>query len=523
MMPWKTLILLSVCIVVCSAESRQQWWQGAQAALAKALDVKPNTNVAKNVILFLGDGMDIATITAGRIYKGQKRGKTGEETVTTMESFPFVALSKTYNDDRQVADSAGTATAYLCGVKANFGTLGLDSSVPRPDCAKQLEGSGHVTSILKWSKDEGKAVGIVTTTRITHATPAAAYAHSADRKWESPWDLREDNVIKCPDIAAQLFDNVDIDVMMGGGRRNILPNTTADPETGKVDKRQRTDGRDLIEEWKTSKAAKGKNATYVWNKGQLDAVNPKSTDYLLGLFESSHMQYELDRDKSTNGDPSIAEMTKKAIEMLNKNKKGYFLLVEGGRIDHGHHDNSAIRALEDFVAFDNAISVAVEMTNEKDTLIVVTADHGHTFTIGGYPSRGNNILGLVDKGSHSFTPYDKMPFVTLSYGSGPGRLRANLTGVKTDAPDYLQYNSVRMPLATHGGQDVAIFARGPMSHLFHSVQEQNYIAHVMAYASCVGSNKKHCSSANTPQGGSNVRVGVVTLVVCIVAAYNNLF
>ncbi|XP_041378129.1 LOW QUALITY PROTEIN: alkaline phosphatase, tissue-nonspecific isozyme-like [Gigantopelta aegis] len=466
--------------------------------------------------------MDIATITAGRIFKGQKRGKTGEESVTTMESFPFVALSKTYNDNRQVPDSAGTATAFLCGVKANVGTLGLDSSVPRFDCAKQLEGSGHVTSILKWSKDEGKAVGIVTTARITHATPAASYAHSADRDWESPWDLREGNATKCPDVAAQLFDNIDIDVMMGGGRRNILLNTTEDPETGKVDKRQRTDGRDLIEEWTTSKAAKEKNATYVWNKGQLDAVDPKKTDCLLGLFASAHMQFELDRDNSTNGDPSIAEMTKKAIEILHKNKKGYFLLVEGGRIDHAHHKNSAIRALEDFVAFDNAISVAVEMTNEKDTLIVVTADHGHTFSIGGSQPRGNNILGLVgDKAGYKFTPYDNMPYTTLSYANGPSPLRKNLTGVKTDSRDYLQYNSVRMKYETHGGADVAIFARGPMSHLFHSVQEQNYIAHVMAYASCVGSNKKHCSSVNTPQGGSSVRVGAVTLVVCFLVVYRN--
>ncbi|XP_041378483.1 alkaline phosphatase, tissue-nonspecific isozyme-like isoform X2 [Gigantopelta aegis] len=114
-----------------------------------------------------------------------------------------------------------------------------------------------------------------------------------------------------------------------------------------------------------------------------------------------------------------------------------------------------------------------------------------------------------------------MPYTTLSYASGPGPLRKNLTGIKTDSRDYLQYNSVRMKYETHGGQDMAIFARGPMSHLFHSVQEQNNIAHVMAYASCVGSNKKHCSSLNMHQGGSSVRVGVVTLVVCFLTVYRN--
>ncbi|XP_041378027.1 alkaline phosphatase, tissue-nonspecific isozyme-like [Gigantopelta aegis] len=486
---WTILTLLAAYVVVCSAESRDDWWQGAQETLAKALNVKPNTNVAKNVILFLGDGMDIVTITAGRIYKGQKRGKTGEETVTVMESFPF---AETYNDDRQVPDSAGTATAYLCGVKANFGTVGLDSSVPRSDCAKQLEGSGHVTSVLKWSKDEGKSVGIVSTTRLTHATPAATYAHSANRNWESTWDLQEANVTKCPDIASQLFDNIDIDVMMGGGRRNILLNTTKDPKTGKIDKRHRTDGRDLIE---VSCRICSKRYFRIGRK-------------LAMLTRSDHEVFIV----------YVNQIQELVADFVPQQQTGQII---GGRIDHAHHENNAIRALEDFVAFEKAISVAVEMTNEKDTLIVVTADHGHAFSINGHPSRGNNILGIVDRSDYHHVPIDEMPFETLSYGSGPGPLRGNLTGVKTDARDYQQYNSVQMLSGVHGGQDVAIFARGPMSHLFHSVHEQNYIAHVMAYASCVGSNKKHCNSVNTPQGGSNVRVGAVTLAVCFLAVYRN--
>ena len=110
------------------------------------------------------------------------------------------------------------------------------------------------------------------------------------------------------------------------------------------------------------------------------------------------MKYEADRANDTGGEPSISEMTRKAIELLQKNPKGFYLMVEGGRIDHAHHAGNAYRALTDTIAMAEAVKVALEMTDDKETLVIVTADHSHTMTIAGYPSRGNPILGKADTG-----------------------------------------------------------------------------------------------------------------------------
>ncbi|XP_050395397.1 alkaline phosphatase, tissue-nonspecific isozyme [Patella vulgata] len=244
--------------------------------------------------------------------------------------------------------------------------------------------------------------------------------------------------------------------------------------------------------------AGGKSHKYVWNKGQFDTVDPQATDYLLGVFSTSHMSYELDRDNSSTGQPSIAEMTRKAIQILKKDDDGFFLFVEGARIDHAHHETKAKKALHDTLAFDDAVKAAVEETSDEDTLIIVTADHSHVFNIAGYPAIGNDILGLVDPMDPEDVPIDKMPYTTLVYGNGPNYTRNNLTGVDTKDKEYQQPAAVPAVEETHSAQDVAIFARGPMSHLFHGVHEQTYIAHVMAYASCVGMNKEHCSKTYYP-------------------------
>ncbi|KAL3862364.1 hypothetical protein ACJMK2_008335 [Sinanodonta woodiana] len=478
-----------------SEEKDPEFWKTkAKVELKRMLGRRDINNVAKNVIMFLGDGMGASTVTAARIYKGQLSGQPGEETVLTFEDFPNQGLAKTYNVDRQTPDSAATATAYLCGVKANFRTLGLDPSVPQKDCIAQK--GKEVTSILDWSKAQGKSVGIVTTSRITHASPAALYAHSAHRSWEG--DIAMEGVDGgCKDIAYQLiYDNADIQVILGGGRRYFMLNNQTDPETGKIDMEcQRGDGHDLIKAWSEDKEARNKTHSYVWNKQQFDNVDPKSTDYLFGLFEPSHMHYELERDKSGIGEPSIAEMTQKAIQILQKNEKGFFLFVEGGNIDAAHHKSLAKKALDEVVAMDAAVQMAMKMTNEMDTLMVVTADHSHVFNIAGYPYRGNNILGIVDPMPIDRRPEDGLPYTTLIYGNGPNynyNNRTNLTGVDTTNKEFVFPSAVPFDSETHGAEDVAIYARGPMAHLFQRTHEQNYIPHVMAYASCVGDYVTDC-------------------------------
>src|SRR5262249_25076596 len=137
------------------------------------------------------------------------------------------------------------------------------------------------------------------------------------------------------------------------------------------------------------------NSSFIWNKRQLDAIDPKTTKHVLGLFDQSHLEFEYDRAKPDNNEPSLPQMTSKAIDILSQNKNGFFLMVEGGRIDQAHHYGNAYRALRDTVEFSDAVRAALKKVNLDDTLIIVTADHSHTLTMMGYPARGNNILGLV--------------------------------------------------------------------------------------------------------------------------------
>ncbi|KAK3609264.1 hypothetical protein CHS0354_006189 [Potamilus streckersoni] len=494
-------------------KSQRFWNQKALADLKKQLSVKNNNNVAKNVIMFLGDGMGPTTVTAARILRGQLNGQPGEETVLAFEDFPNVGLSKTYNVDRQTSDSAGTATAYLCGVKANYYTVGLDATVTMGDCTTQA--GKEVTSILDWSKSAEKSVGIVSTARITHASPAGCYAHAADREWEGDVNL-QGIAGNCKDIAYQLIhDNNDIDVLLGGGRRYFMLNNQTDPEYSKIDSNQRKDGHDLIKEWKDDKMRRNKKHGYVWNKEQFDAVNPKNVDYLLGLFEPNHMQYELERNTSPQGEPSLAEMTGKAIQILQKNNKGFFLFVEGARIDHAHHDSLAKKALHEVLAMEDAVKVAMEMTDQQDTLIIVTADHSHAFDITGYPYRGNDIFGLVTPIAWDEQPLDNLSYSTLIYGNGPNGNRANLTGIDMNHKDFVFPAAVPLPWETHGGEDVAIYARGPMSHLFRSTHEQNYIPHVMAFASCVGEYKNQCDRPVSSRAENVLSLSVIIFSVLI--------
>ncbi|KAL1023319.1 hypothetical protein UPYG_G00039180 [Umbra pygmaea] len=315
------LSLDSTLSVIPEEEKYPSFWNNkGKQALHKALDLKPNVRRAKNIILFLGDGMGIATVTASRVLKGQLKGGNGEEYILAMDTFPHLALSKTYNVDQQMPDSAGTGTAYQCGVKANYGTLGLSASAQRKNCSSSF--GNEVKSVLHRAKMEGRSVGIVSTARVQHASPAASYSHSADRNWYADSDMTSaDLKAGCRDIAYQLVHNTDINVILGGGRKYMFPNTTHDPEYPS-NKGSRSDNVDLTAVWLRDR----ENAKYVWNKDQFDAVNPEKTDYLMGLFEPGDCRYELDRNHKM--DPSLTEMVEKAIRILRRNPKGFYLFVE---------------------------------------------------------------------------------------------------------------------------------------------------------------------------------------------------
>jgi alkaline phosphatase len=193
-------------------------------------------------------------------------------------------------------------------------------------------------------------------------------------------------------------------------------------------------------------------------------------------------------------------MTLKAIDILSKNPQGFFLVVEGGRIDHAHHEGNAYRALSDAVAFDQAIKAAVEKLGTDDTLMIVTADHSHSFTINGYPKRGNPILGVaVGVDGEVLKGTDGKPYTTLAYANGPGghkepTPRPDVTMEEATDPDYIQQALVPLASETHTGEDVGIYAIGPWAHLFQNTVEQNYIFQVMDYATKI--SERAMASAN---------------------------
>ncbi|XP_043301618.1 intestinal-type alkaline phosphatase-like [Cervus canadensis] len=472
---------LSLGLVPAEEEDPAFWNRQAAQALDVAKKLQPIQTAAKNVILFLGDGMGVSTVTATRILKGQMNGKLGPETSLAMDQFPYMALSKTYNVDRDVPDSTGTATAYLCGVKGNYGTIGV-SAAARFDQCNTTHGN-EVTSVMNRAKKAGKSVGVVTTTRVQHASPAGAYAHTVNRNWYSDAQMSAGAKKEgCQDIAKQMVYNMDIDVILGGGRKYMFPEGTPDPEYPH-DANQtgvRKDKRNLVQEWQ----AKHQGAQYVWNRTELlQASTNSSVTHLMGLFEPVDMAYETQRDH--NKDPSLEEMTEAALRVLSRNPRGFYLFVEGGRIDHGHHEGIAYRALTDAVMFDNAIAKANKLTSKLDTLILVTADHSHVFTFGGYPLRGTSIFGLADGKAG-----DGKSYTSLLYSNGPGYQmnrgsRPDVDETKSRDPSYQQQAAVPLARETHGGEDVAVFARGPQAHLVHGVQEETFVAHVMAFAGCV--------------------------------------
>ncbi|XP_055689474.1 membrane-bound alkaline phosphatase-like [Lutzomyia longipalpis] len=481
-----------------TAEELADYWNfDAQHRLLHQLTIRPNHNVAKNVIFFLGDGMSIATLAASRMYLGQLQGHTGEESRLFFEDFPYTGLAKTYCVDKQIPDSACTATAYLGGVKANYATIGVTAAVKRYECEKGQDAANHVNSIAAWAQKAGKGTGLVTTARVTHASPAGVYAHTAYREWESDAIVEKSgkDPKTCQDIASQLINNETgrkLKVIMGGGRKKFLPKGMQD-EDG--EEGERIDGVNLIDEWKLKK--KHRSAAYVYDRDGLLSVDTNNTSYLLGLFASEHMKYSLEADHEK--EPSLAEMTKTAIEMLSKEKRGFFLFVEGAKIDMGHHRARAHLALDETVQFAEAIRVATELTNSRDTLIVVTADHSHTMSIAGYADRGNDILDF----STSKSDVDNELYTTLSYANGPGAMsRENFTEilqrgtVDPRSKDYTYAGTVPMKNETHGGDDVAVFANGPWAHLFGGLYEQNLIPHIIGYAACIGNGLTACKRSS---------------------------
>ena len=440
------------------------------SALAFVLVSAPPASAQKNnVILFVGDGMGVSTVTSTRI------ATVGVDGQLALDRLPYTAISRTASADYITPDSAATMSAMMTGVNTNTGVIGYGPTTEYADFNGNGDGA-RLTNIGELATSMGYAVGIVTTTRVTHATPAAVFAHVNDRNLEN-------------EIAAQMTPGgagyndrlgQGLHVIFGGGRRHFLPTSASDG--------RRSDGRDLLAELQQQ------GYRYVSNRQGLNSLG--GSGRAIGLFASSHLDYEADRDSSQ---PSLEEMTRKAIQILGATGKPYFLMVEAGRIDHAHHEGNAFRAFRDTRMFDRAISAAQRSVNLNRTLILATADHSHVFTIAGYPMRPlsdlrytprsvpasfrdqphHGILGTVhdiDSGGTISESGDSggVPYTILGYANGPGHRSGSRVNPNSDrtagyggaVPSstahsaYRQEATVPLFLETHAGEDVMIYAVG---------------------------------------------------------------
>jgi len=284
---------------------------------------------ARNVILLIGDGMGPSHFGAAWFYSNRVLGK----------DLHMVEAMKAGNTAYLVND---TADAIVTESAAAAGQIATGQRMTARAISMAADGTTPVKTVMETSKSRGLATGLVTTSGITDATPAAFAAHVAHRSDEAS-------------VAAQELE-LGVDVLMGGRKQFFLPEISA----GK-----RKDGRNLLDE------ARAAGYTVVEDVGELNAAQGVK---ILGLFNMGNMVYEIDRAKTM--EPSLAEMTAKTLAVLSRNPKGFFVMIEGGRIDHAAHRNDAPGTIRDTLAFDEAVGVALEFARKNPhTLLIVTADH----------------------------------------------------------------------------------------------------------------------------------------------------
>ncbi|XP_053675822.1 membrane-bound alkaline phosphatase-like [Anopheles nili] len=442
-------------------------------------------NIAKNIMVFVGAGMSQATVTAARFYNG------GDNETFAFERLKWSGNARTYCVDSRVPDSACAGTAFLTGVKSNFGTVAMDPTVQQGECT--TDSAKKLSSIAKWALEAGKAVGLVTTSRVTSGSNAALYANSPDSRWEADVDVTEAgcNVATNPDIAHQLVHG-DIGkhfkVIFGGGRKNFIPTFQPD-ESGLYGRR--TDSKHLIQEWQQSK--QNMNATYIATAQELTNLDTSKLDYLLGLFDYDHLPFSADI-ANESATPPLVRLVHYALEMLQKptHTNGFLLFVEDGNIRRANGQNKPRKAFEQVRHYADAFGMAKMMANELDTLFISMNDVGSTLTLPGYPARATDPLATPA----GISDADNLPYLGLSYATGPAH--SSFYRVGTGRLDPLAVllgmgNEIErtcpavVPLSegVDGGEDASVYAAGPWAFMLSGGYEQHFVAHTIAFASCM--------------------------------------
>ncbi len=418
---------------------------------------------SKNVIVLIGDGMGPAQVSAARDYSRHFLNKNHLE----LDSY-YVGQATTYADrgedggvmvSGEVTDSASAGTAFATGHK----TYNAGISVSNEDASKPF------ASVIEASEKLGKSTGLVTTARITHATPAVYASHVRNRDNESA-------------IASQYLTDQSVDVLFGGGKQFFL---------SKEEKGKRTD-KTIIPDFE----AKGYKVVY--DKQGLQALNAKDGK-ALGLFGSSHVDYVLDRNETV---PSLADMSQKAIDILSQNQNGFTMMIEGGRIDHAGHANDLPSLVQEALDFDAAVKVAMDFAKKDgNTSVVVTADHetgGLSLSRDGVyeinvdawnkEKQSSEVFATKLKAAKSIEEIKQLVFENTSFNDLTDEEAAYI--MAGDGTSYAQEGAYNAVMAKrfmvgftghgHSAVDVGVWAYGPIADLVKGQIDNTDIAKAIA-------------------------------------------
>ena len=350
----KILGILSILLVLSTTPIYAKTKVNTKTTNQKTITVKVDEKRVKNVILLIPDGQTITALTLARWYQGGQPLAVDE--ITT-------GLVRTYNADTPIADSAPAGTAMATGFKSNTKYIGVLPSVATlygVEPIKEGDEQKPIATILEAAKLQGKATGIISTSNIQHATPADFTSHYPDRN-------------NYDGLAEQQVYNK-LDVALGAGYKYLV-------------KEKRADKEDLLDELNKL------GYTVVKTKEEMEKTN---SNKLFGLFADDALAYEFDRETNRPSEPSLSEMTSKAISILSKDKDGFFLMVEGSKVDWAAHANDPIGVISDVLAFDKAVKEALDFAKKDgNTVVIVASDHGN----------GGLSIGNKETSSN----YDKVP------------------------------------------------------------------------------------------------------------------
>lgn len=468
----------------------------AVTPVASSGAVPTAANAARNLVFFVGNGYGLVPMTATRLYA------VGEDGELAIDRLPETAMVRTGSRNAQSADSAAAMTAYMTGVRVDNEVLSQTADThPYDDTGRPQAAHGEtacptvgngrrVATLLELAKASGRAVGIVTTGRVTQAGTAASYAHLCQRDGENAiaTQLVPGGAGANPNLGAG------IDVILGGGWGQFVPK---DDPRGST----RSDQRDLFAEMRAKGYAVIGRQSELAAAAQAAQGSSQPIEKLLGLFNRSSMTYDIDRVGTS--EPSLAEMTGRAIELLGRSPTGYVLIVEGHNIGEALDGSLARKALQEGRGFDDAVKLALDRIRVTDpdlrnTLLVVTADHDHTLVMNGNATFTERtiearpgVLGLVrnyDAPAQSALDASGRPYTSLVFGTGGKRVRGPrslapaLTDLALGARDSRYEAAIEVAGGSIGGADVLLGAIGANATRFHGTIDNTQVFSLMREA-----------------------------------------